>query len=55
MNEPLPCLVHCAKHDNLYFDKMTHELERVTLVVHVFNVYLLRFIVKVGLHFGEGH
>lgn len=51
----LPCLVRCAKHDSVYFDRTTHELERITLAVHVFHVYLLRFIVKVGLRFGEGH
>lgn len=55
MNEPLPRLLLRAKHDNVHFDRTTHELERITLVAHVFHVYLLRFIVKVGLWFGEGH
>lgn len=55
MNEPLPSLVGLAKHDSVYFDRTTHELERITLVVHVFHVYLLGFIVKIGLRFGEGH
>lgn len=57
MNEPWPLLVRRAKHDNVHFDRTTHELERITLVVHVFHVYLLRFIVivKVGLRFGEEH
>lgn len=50
-----PRLVGRAKHDNVPFDRTTHEPERITLVVHVFHVYLLRFIVKVGLRFGEGH
>lgn len=54
MNEPWPRLVRRAKHDNVHFDRTTHELERITLVFHV---YLLRFIVivKVGLRFGEEH
>lgn len=55
MNKPLPRLVRRAKDDSVHFDRTTHELERITPVVRVFHVYLLRFIVKVGLRFGEGH
>lgn len=55
MNEPLPRLVCSAKHDSVYYDSTTHELERIILVVHVFHVYLLRFTVKVGLRFEGGH
>lgn len=55
MNEPLACLVHHAKYDNVYVDRTTHELERKTMVVCVFHVGVLRFILKVAARFGDGH